>query len=126
MAKVGEVIRVLRIKRGLSQSQLADAMNLKRSAIGNYERGVREPDLDTIEAFADYFDVSIADIMGRDENSSDDALWRKREAIRRDPKRRMLLDLAEYGSNKDIDAAVALIDALRATNPDFYDGDDPA
>ena len=67
MSKVGDRIRVLRIKRGLSQAQLADAICMKRSAIGNYERGIREPDLDTIEAFADFFDVSIADLMGREE-----------------------------------------------------------
>lgn len=70
MSKVGDRIRVLRIKRGLSQSQLADIMGLKRSAIGNYELGIREPDLDTIEAFADFFDTSIADLMGREENQT--------------------------------------------------------
>jgi len=53
-------------------------------------------------------------------------LWERREALRRDPNRRILFDLAENGTEKDIDAAVALIDALKKTNPDFYDGDDPA
>lgn len=71
MSKVGDRIHVLRIKRGLSQAQLADMVNLKRSAIGNYERGIREPDLDTIEALADFFDVSIADLMGREEADTD-------------------------------------------------------
>ena len=69
MSKVGDRIRVLRKMKGISQAQLADAMNLKRSAIGNYEQGIREPDLDTIEAFADYFNVSLADIMGREEGN---------------------------------------------------------
>ena len=55
-----------------------------------------------------------------------DAIWAKREALRRDPKRRLLFDLAEHGSERDVDAAVALLDALKATNPDFYDGDEPS
>ncbi len=67
MAKVGEILRVLRIKRGYSQAQLADLTGLKRSAISNYEQGTREPDLDTVELFADFFDVSVADLLGRDE-----------------------------------------------------------
>lgn len=67
MAKIGEKIRVLRIKRGYSQAQLAELMGLKRSAISNYEQGIREPDLDTVEAFADFFDVSVADLLGRDD-----------------------------------------------------------
>ena len=65
MAYLGDRLRVLRLKRGLTQNQLADALHLKRSAIGNYERGIREPDLDTIELFADFFDVSIGDLVGR-------------------------------------------------------------
>ena len=75
MSILGERIRVLRLKRGITQVQLADALNLKRSAIGNYERGIREPDLDTLEAMADFFDVSMGDILGRDEyDSLDDKL----------------------------------------------------
>ena len=56
----------------------------------------------------------------------EDKIYEKREALRRDPKRRVLFDLAENGTEKDIDAAIKLLDALKATNPDFYDGDDPA
>lgn len=56
----------------------------------------------------------------------EDRIWAKRDQLRRDPRRRILFDLAENGTEKDIDAAVALIDALKKTNPDFYDGDDPA
>lgn len=53
-------------------------------------------------------------------------VWELREAARRDPDRRVLLKLAQNGTAQDVRQAVALIDALRATNPDFYDGDDPA
>lgn len=78
MSKVGDRIRVLRIKRGFTQAQLAEKTGLRRSAIGNYENGIREPDLDTIELLADFFDVSIADLMGRDENeNTDKAIYRK-------------------------------------------------
>lgn len=126
MARIGEIIRVLRIKRGYSQAQLADLMGLKRSAISNYEQGIREPDLDIVEAFADFFDVSVSDLLGRQDETESEMKWRKREALRRNPKRKVLFDLAENGTDRDIDAAVKLLDALRATNPDFYDGDDPA
>ena len=71
MAKTGEIIRLLRIKRGLSQARLAELMGLRRSAIGNYERGFREPDLDTVDAFADFFDVSVDDLLGREDAEPD-------------------------------------------------------
>jgi len=66
MAKFSEVLRVLRKKRGYTQTELAKLMGITRSALGNYESGIREPDLDTIEAFADFFDVSVADLIGRE------------------------------------------------------------
>ena len=67
MAKFGEIIRVLRIKRGYSQQRLAQQIGIGRSAIANYECGLREPDLDTVEMFADFFDVSVDDLVGREE-----------------------------------------------------------
>jgi hypothetical protein len=84
---------------------------------------------------ANYFNVSESVIRGLDSlyepiNSITHIEYQKqmekREKLRRDPKRKALLDLAENGSDQDIDAAVTLLDALRKTNPSFYDGDDPA
>ena len=69
MAKFGEIIRVMRIKRGYSQAKLAQKMGIGRSAIANYECGLREPDLDTVEAFADFFDVSMDDLLGREDET---------------------------------------------------------
>ncbi|MBR7189053.1 MAG: hypothetical protein IKD53_10940, partial [Clostridia bacterium] len=54
------------------------------------------------------------------------AVRQAREDLADDPDRKALLNLARYGSAQDVKQVAALIDALRATNPDFYDGDDPA
>lgn len=67
MAKFGEIIRVLRIKRGYSQQKLAKLLGITRSALGNYEQGLREPNFDTVELFADFFDISVDDLIGRDD-----------------------------------------------------------
>lgn len=122
MARVGEIIRVLRIKRGLSQSQLAAEMNLKRSAIGNYEQGIREPDLDTIEALADYFDVSVADLMGRKEPMDEAELNEIREDFRRNPELRSIHDLSRKASKEQLKQIESFIRFLRSSND--YEGDD--
>jgi len=129
--QIGELIRTRRLSRGMTQADLADAIGVTASAIGMFERGERRPKDVVAEALADVFNVPKWSIyFSEDEmnpdTKADDDLWQRREALRRDPKRKMLFDLAENGTQKDIDAAVALLDALRATNPDFYDGDDPA
>ena len=152
MSKIGETIRVLRIKRGYSQAQLAELMGLKRSAISNYEQGIREPDLDTVEAFADFFDVSVADLMGRDErdfnsilheninqisvtDKDDDIqkllseehneLWQMREDMRRNPELRALYDLQRKATKAELKQMTAFIKAIRSSGDDT-ENDDPA
>lgn len=141
MINVGKMIATIRTQRGLSQQQLADKMNLSKQAISNYERGVREPDYVTLEALADVLNVPMGMLITKDDQEAalgeiyatypekqpePDGPWTLRQEEREDPDRKALFLLSKYGSAKDIRQVNALIDALKATNPDFYDGDDPA
>lgn len=128
MSDVGRNIRKYRLLRGMSQAELAERAGRKRSAIGNYESGAREPDYDTLTALADALGVTAAALLGGEARADgdEDELWTLREALRRDPDRRMLFSLAREGSAQDVRQAVALIEALKKTNPDFYSGDEPS
>lgn len=127
-------LKELREQHGYSQAQLARKLGVGQSTVGMWENGANKPQNAKLEMLANLFDVSIDYLLGRDEeqNASDDMtddereMWELREAARRDPDRRVLLKLAKNGTAQDVKQAVAIIDALRATNPDFYDGDDPA
>jgi transcriptional regulator with XRE-family HTH domain len=63
----GQNLAKLRKEKNLSQYKLAELMNLSRGQIANYEQGSREPDFETLERFADFFDVSIDYLLGRTE-----------------------------------------------------------
>lgn len=67
MLRIGDIIREMRIKRGLSQAQLGDLVGVGRSAISNYEKGFRIPDLEIAEKLADAFGVSFGDFVGGQE-----------------------------------------------------------
>lgn len=54
-----------RKKRGLTQYTLAEALGFSRGLISNYEQGRREPDYNTLKVFADFFDVSTDELLGR-------------------------------------------------------------
>lgn len=41
------------------------ALSLRPGAASQYERGLREPGIDMLLAIADYFDVSVDDLLGR-------------------------------------------------------------
>ena len=56
-------LKDLRTDADINQWELADALNVGRSSISFFENG-REPDLDTIFAYADYFHVSVPYLLG--------------------------------------------------------------
>ena len=56
----GARLKYLRKQDNLTQLELATALGISKSTISMYENGNREPDFETKEAFADYFNVSIA------------------------------------------------------------------
>ena len=65
MGEFKNVFKSLRIKSGLTQQQMADALKLSRSTIGMYENGEREPSFEILEAIADYFNVDMNYLIGK-------------------------------------------------------------
>lgn len=64
MPEYNEVLASLRKKFGLSQQELANRLGMTRSAISMYETGQREPDLETMEIFADFYNVDMNTLTG--------------------------------------------------------------
>ena len=56
---LGVRIKTMRQSRSMTQTDLAHALQVSRSAVGMWESGEREPNLDTIEALADIFNVPM-------------------------------------------------------------------
>lgn len=65
--RFGERLRYLRKGRGLQQGELGELFGLSPSAIGSYERGLREPSYRHLIAFAEYFKVSTDYLLGTTE-----------------------------------------------------------
>ena len=62
----GEVLKQLRKDKGLTQAELARLTGLKVSAISMYENGNREPNFETLKIFADFFNVDMNVLLGRE------------------------------------------------------------
>jgi putative transcriptional regulator len=60
---VRNLIRQLRTGRGLSQGQLATAMNVSRQTINSIEQERYTPSLPLALALARYFDTSVEEIF---------------------------------------------------------------
>ena len=58
-------LKELRNKASLSQQELSKIIGISKSSINMYERGEREPGLETVGAFADFFDVQTDYLLGK-------------------------------------------------------------
>lgn len=65
MATFANVLRLLRNEKNMSQQELADALGVSKSAVNMYERGERQPNFETLEVIADYFNVDTDYLLGR-------------------------------------------------------------
>ena len=68
-------IKELREKRGISQEELANEVNLSNQVISFYENGKREPKIEKWQKLADYFNVSVPYLQGLDQ------IWYQAECL---------------------------------------------
>lgn len=59
-------LQILRKQLNISQSELANKMQLSQQSISKYEQGSREPDISTLKQLAKFFNVSIDYLVGYD------------------------------------------------------------
>ncbi|CAM4101809.1 helix-turn-helix domain-containing protein [Paenibacillus alkaliterrae] len=64
---LGETLVLLRKKKKLTQQDIADRLHLTRSTYAQYEINRRVPEYATLEKLADFFEVSIDHLVGRNE-----------------------------------------------------------
>lgn len=58
-------LRELRERQSKSRRTISELCGLHPDAIRRYERGESKPDVDSLEAIADYFKVSVDYLLGR-------------------------------------------------------------
>ncbi len=63
MSHIANNLKYLRKKKGLTQQQFADLMDIKRSLIGAYEEERAEPKYDLLNKIAEYFELSIDEFV---------------------------------------------------------------
>lgn len=70
MGKFQYILRNLRTSNSLTQDELSKSLKISRSTIGMYEKGAREPDFETLESIADFFNVDIDYLLGRTDKTT--------------------------------------------------------
>ncbi len=65
MSQIGEILVRLRKERNLCQKEIAKCLKVTVGTISNYENGVHEPDLDTLNVLAEFYGVTTDYLLGR-------------------------------------------------------------
>ena len=92
--KVGSFLRELRKEKNLTQEQLAEVLDVSGRTVSRWETGSNMPDISLLVELADFYDVSIPEIMTGE---------RKSETMNENVKK-MALSLSDYAEeiNKKI------------------------
>jgi len=61
--KFGKTVRRIRLRKELSQGDLAKRLNVHRSYVSGIERGIRNPSLKVIERFAKALEVEVKNLI---------------------------------------------------------------
>lgn len=99
-----DVLAKLRTDHHLSQVALAERLHVSAGLIGMYESGRRMPSIEAQEILADFFNVSLDYLMGRDTKSQ----------YCMDPKYAVLIDRIDR--DRPFSSAVALLSRLDDTD----------
>lgn len=88
--KIGIFLKELRREKQLTQEQLAEILGVTNRSVSRWENGVNMPDFDLVIEIAQYYDVSIEEILDGE---------RKNEMIDKKTEQ-MLLKVADYESHE--------------------------
>lgn len=108
-------LKELRMQRGYSQASLAKQLGLSASTISMYEVGLREPDFEKLELIADFFNVDINYLLGKETVSTylldPEAAEMAKELYERE-ELRVLFDASRNASPEDIMTVARMLKGL--------------
>lgn len=70
MASIANNLKYLRKKKGLTQQQFADELDIKRASVGAYEEGRAEPKYELLDKIASYYELTLDELVKEDINDS--------------------------------------------------------
>lgn len=72
MSNIASNLKFLRKKKGLTQQQFADALEIKRASVGAYEEDRAEPKYELLRKIAEFYDLTMDELA----NDEIDEKWR--------------------------------------------------
>lgn len=74
---LNEALRLIRVYHDLRQTEMAEKLGVSKSYLSEIEKGIKNPSLDLINKYADYFQVPVSSIMFFSENINNKRAYEK-------------------------------------------------
>ena len=120
MTTFKDMLKHLRMREGYSQAELADKLNISKSAISMYEVGKREPDFETLEKIADLFNVDMNFLLGKNTSENDafnyyldPEIQELADFMYKNPEYKVLFDASKNVKKEDIEFVREFMDRMR-------------
>lgn len=124
MGDFQNIFKRLRLSSELTQAEMAEKLGISRSTIGMYETGAREPDFETLEKIADFFNVDTDYLLGRTDKTTllpetighyylNDDAREMAEFMYKNPEYKVLFDASRKVKKEDIEFVKQMLDRFR-------------
>lgn len=120
MGNFKDMLKYLRMREHLSQSELAEKLGVSKSTVSMYEVGRREPDFETLEAIADFFNVDMNFLLGKNGSEADEQSYYLNEDARNmaqflhdNPEYKVLFDASRKVKKEDIEFVKQMLDRFK-------------
>ena len=77
-------LKTIRKNKGFTQEDLANRLHVTRQTISKWEKGYSVPDADLLSKLADELDVSVSELLGKDEIPAEMHIVASRRSTRTD------------------------------------------
>lgn len=109
---MGEILKELRLERGLTQEEVGKIIGVQKAAIQKYEKGdVENMKQESIKILASYYGVTTDFLLGV-EKRNDDQLDEYLKMFKSRPELKMLFNLTKDATREDVEKAVKIIEAV--------------
>lgn len=125
MSIFGENLKRLRKENHITQAELSSSIGIERSSIGKYETADVIPSMDVLKKLADYFNVSVGDLLEEKKEKVpsakedtfqyyiDDEVQQIAQDIHDDPYLRILFSASRNLKKEDIKFVVDMVERLK-------------
>jgi transcriptional regulator with XRE-family HTH domain len=122
MGDFQNIFKQLRLSSGYTQIEMSQKLGISRSTIGMYETGAREPDFETLEIIADFFNVDTDYLLGRTNKTTllpESAYYFNEDArelaefMFKNPEYKVLFDASRKVKKEDIEFVRQFMDRMR-------------